>query len=93
MGSEDVEGEALSSPKETSASLPTWKAEKPTARARLKGVANWIAEHELWLLAVPVTLMLFSGQLPIQVIGASLLLTPIPWVCRWAAPVRPRRGP
>ena len=85
MGSEDVEGEALSSPKEASASLSTWKAEKPTARARLKGVANWIAEHELWLLAVPVTLMLFSGQLPIQVIGASLLLTPIPWVCRWAA--------
>jgi len=85
MGSEDVEGEALSSPKEASASLSTWKAEKPIARARLKGVANWIAEHELWLLAVPVTLMLFSGQLPIQVIGASLLLTPIPWVCRWAA--------
>ena len=85
MGSKDIEVEALSSPKEASASLSTWKAEKPTARARLKGVANWIAEHELWLLAVPVTLMLFSGQLPIQVISASLLLIPISWVCRWAA--------
>lgn len=85
MGSKDIEGEALSSPKEASASLSTWKAEKPTARARLKDAANWIAERELWLLAVPVTLMLFSGQLPIQVIGVSLLLIPIPWVCRWAA--------
>ena len=85
MDNKGVEGEALSSPKEASASLSTWKAEKPTARARLKSAANWIAEHELWLLAVPVTLMLFSGQLPIQVIGASLLLIPIPWVCRWAA--------
>jgi putative inorganic carbon (HCO3(-)) transporter len=51
----------------------------------LKGTANWIAEHELWLLAVPVTLLLFSGQLPLRIIGASLLLIPIPWVCRWAA--------
>ena len=54
-------------------------------RARLKSAANWIAEHELWLVAVPVTLVLFSGQLPLRIIGASLLLIPIPWVCRWAA--------
>jgi len=81
----DGEGEALSNPTEASASLPAWKAEKPTARARLKGAANWIAEHELWLVAVPVTLMLFSGRMPIRIIGASLLLIPIPWVCRWAA--------
>ena len=85
MDSKAVEGEALSSPKEASASLSTWKAEKPTVRARLKGAADWIAEHELWLLAVPVTLMLFSGQLPIRIIGVSLLLIPIPWVCRQAA--------
>ena len=85
MGNQDVEGEVLSNPKETSASLSSWKAEKLTVRARLKGVANWIAEHELWLVAVPVTLMLFLGRLPLRIIGASLLLIPIPWVCRWAA--------
>jgi putative inorganic carbon (HCO3(-)) transporter len=85
VGSKSVEGEALSNPKEASASLSTWEAQKPTAMARLKGVANWIAEHELWLLTVPVTLMLFFGRLPIRIIGASLLLIPIPWVCRWAA--------
>lgn len=85
MGNQDVEGEVLSNPKETSASLSSRKAEKLTARAGLKSVANWIAEHELWLLVVPVTLMLFFGRLPLRIIGASLLLIPIPWVCRWAA--------
>ncbi|MBC8248154.1 MAG: O-antigen ligase family protein [Anaerolineales bacterium] len=85
MGSNGVEGEALSNPSEASASLSTWKAEKPTARARLKSAANWIAEHELWWLAVPVTLMLFFGRVPIRVISASLWLIPIPWVCRRVA--------
>lgn len=85
MGNQDVERETLANPRETSASLSSWKAEKLTARARLKSVANWIAEHELWLLVVPVTLMLFFGRLPLRIIGASLLLIPIPWVCRWAA--------
>jgi len=80
-----AEGQALSSPKKASASLSTWKAENLIARARLKGIANWIAEHELWLLSVPVTLMLFVGRLPIRIISASLLLIPIPWVCRRAA--------
>jgi putative inorganic carbon (HCO3(-)) transporter len=51
----------------------------------LKSTAYWIAEHELWLLAVPVTLMLLFGRLPIRIIGASLLLIPVPWMCRWAA--------
>ena len=85
MGSEGVERESLSNPTEASASLSTWKVAKPTTRVRLKSAANWIAEHELWLLAVPVTLLLFSGQLPLRIIGASLLLIPIPWMCRWAA--------
>ena len=80
-----VEGETLSSPEEAGTYLSTWKAENLTVRARLKGSANWIAEHELWLLSVPVTLMLFFGRLPIWIISASLLLIPIPWVCRWAA--------
>lgn len=85
MDNNGVEGEARSNPEGASASLSTWKAENLTVRARLKGVANWIAQHELWLLAVPVTLMLFVGRLPIRIISASLLLIPIPWVCRWAA--------
>ncbi|MGA9348814.1 MAG: hypothetical protein WBW48_08420 [Anaerolineae bacterium] len=85
MDNEGVEGEALSSPKGASTYPATWKAENLTARARLKGIVNWIAEHELWLLSVPVTLMLLSGRLPIWIISASLLLIPIPWVCRWAA--------
>lgn len=54
-------------------------------RVRLKNAAHWIAEHELWLLVVPITLMLFANRLPIRIISASLLLIPIPWVCRWAA--------
>lgn len=85
MDNKGVEGEALSSPKGASTYPAPWKAENLTARARLKGIANWIAEQELWLLSVPVTLMLFSGRLPIWIISASLLLIPIPWVCRWAA--------
>ncbi len=54
-------------------------------KAKLKIAANWVAKHELWLLAVPVTLMLFYGRLPIRIIGVSLLLIPVPWVCRWVA--------
>ena len=61
------------------------RARRPGWLAGVKRVATWVAEHELWLLAVPVTLMLFSGRLPTQIIGASLLLIPIPWVCRWIA--------
>ena len=59
--------------------------ERETLKAGLKGAANWIAEHELWLLAVPVTLMLFYGRVPLRIISASLLLIPIPWVCRLLA--------
>lgn len=50
---------------------------------RLKVAANWITEHELWLLAIPVSLILFYGRVPIRVISASLWLIPILWVCRW----------
>lgn len=85
VDNEDVKGEALSSPKGTGTYPATWKAEELAVRARLKGITNWIAEHELWLLSVPVTLMLFCGRLPIWIISVSLLLIPIPWVCRWVA--------
>jgi putative inorganic carbon (HCO3(-)) transporter len=54
-------------------------------RGGFKVGAAWVAEHELWLLAVLVTLMLLANQLPIRIISASLLLIPIPWVCRWVA--------
>ncbi len=69
MDSRGVEQEALSSSK----------------GSRLKSTAHWIAERELWLLAVPVALMLFSGRVPLRIISASLWLIPIPWLCRWAA--------
>jgi len=59
--------------------------ERETLKAGLKGAANWIAEHELWLLAVPVILMLFYGRVPLRIISASLLLIPIPWMCRLLA--------
>ena len=85
MSSKDVERETVLNPKESSSSLSTCKVEKPTVRTRLKIAANWIAEHELWLLAVPVTLMLFYGRVPLRIISASLLLIPIPWVCRLLA--------
>ena len=85
MGSKDVEGEAPSSPKETSASLSTWKAGNPTARARLKGAANWIAEHELWLLAPAVPALMFPGIVPRTAVVAGLLLVLFLWLVRWVA--------
>ena len=85
VGNKGTERQAQSNPAEASASAATWQAAKPTVGARLKAAASWVAERELWVVAVPVTLMLFYGRLPIQIIGASLLLIPVPWLCRWAA--------
>ena len=85
MGSNGVEGEALSNPREASASLSTWKAEKPTARARLKGTANWIAEHELWLLAPAAPALMFPEILPKATVVAGLLLILFLWLVRWVA--------
>ena len=78
-----VEGEALSSLKGAGVSISHRKAEKPTARARLEGAANWIAEHELWLLVPIIMVLLLSNSLPLSILGGSLLLLPIPWLCRW----------
>lgn len=85
MGNQDVEGEVLSNPKETSASLSSWKAEKLTVRARLKGAANWIAEHELWLLAPAVPALMFPRILPRTAVVAGLLLVLFLWLVRWVA--------
>ncbi len=85
MGSKGVEGETLSNPGEASASQSTWKAAKPTVRARLKGAANWIAEHELWLLALPVGLNLIQLRIPLQYNALSLSVIPLVWCCRKVA--------
>lgn len=85
MGSKAVKGEARSNPSEASASLSTWKAEKLTARARLKGAANWIAEHELWVLAPVVPPLMFPEILPRPAMVASLLLILFLWLVRWVA--------
>ena len=85
VGSKGVEGEVLSNPSEASASLSTWKAEKPTARVRLKSAANWIAGHELWLLAPAVPALMFPGIVPRTAVVAGLLLVLFLWLVRWVA--------
>lgn len=85
MGSKGVEGGVPSNPSEASAPLSTWKAEKPTARVRLKSAANWIAEHELWLLAPAVPALMFPEILPRTAVVAGLLLVLFLWLVRWVA--------
>lgn len=51
--------------------------------ARLKDAANWVADHELWLLAVVVPVLMASNRLPSHLIYLGLFLVPIPWLCRW----------
>jgi O-antigen ligase len=80
-----VEGEALSSPEEASVSLATWAAEKPTARTRLKNAANWIAEHELWWLAMVVPVLMSTNRTPPPLTLAALALLPVGWVARKVA--------
>jgi putative inorganic carbon (HCO3(-)) transporter len=63
----------------------TWKAENPTARARLKGAACWIAEHELWLLAPAVPPLMLPEVLPRTTVVAGLILILFLWLVRWAA--------
>jgi len=53
--------------------------------ARFRRVATWVAERELWLLAVVVAILLFSNTLPLSLLGASVILLPIPWLCRRVA--------
>lgn len=53
--------------------------------AGLRRAATWVAERELWLLAMVVTILLLANTLPLSLVGASALLLPIPWLCRWVA--------
>lgn len=85
VGSKGTEGKTQLNPAEASASAATWQAAKPTVGARLKAAANWVAEHELWLLAPLIVMLLFSNNLPFSLLGTSLLVVPIPWLCRWAS--------
>ena len=53
--------------------------------ARLKGVANWIAEHELWLLAVVVSLLILRTSLPGIFSISAVVSIPVFWLCRKVA--------
>jgi len=85
VGSKGTEGQTQSNPGEASASRATWKAEKRTARAGLKAAASWIAEHELWLLAVVVPVLMASNRVPPTLTLVAMLLIPVPWLCRLVA--------
>jgi len=51
----------------------------------LKGAANWIAEHELWLLAPAAPTLMFPEILPRTAVVAGLLLILFLWLVRWVA--------
>jgi len=51
----------------------------------LRGIANWVVEHELWLLVIAVPLLMFPEVLPPLLTGAGIVLVLIPWLCRWLA--------
>jgi len=55
---------------------------RPTLQPGTRRAAAWIAEHELWWLAVPGGLLLLLGRIPLWIHWASLLVVPIPWICR-----------
>jgi len=76
---------ALSNPGEVSASLSTWRAERPTVKTRLKAAATWVAEHELWLLGLAVPALMFPEILPRTAVVAGLLLILFLWLVRWVA--------
>jgi len=61
------------------------KTKRPTAMVGLRGVANWVAEHELWLLVTAIPLLMFPEFVPFPLTGVSVVLVLIPWLCRWLA--------
>lgn len=61
------------------------QAKKLTLEARLRGVANWVAEHELWLLAPAVPALMLPEVLPRSAVIAGLLLISLLWLVRWIA--------
>lgn len=47
--------------------------------------AVWIADRELWLLAVAVPLLMVTNRLPAGVIWFALALVALAWLARWTA--------
>ena len=47
-------------------------------------VARWIADHELWLLALIAGPLMFPERLG-RAAALAALLAPLPWLCRWWA--------
>ena len=45
----------------------------------IRYLARWIADHEIWLLALIIPLLLFPSRFS----HLGLFLIPLPWLCRW----------
>jgi putative inorganic carbon (HCO3(-)) transporter len=61
------------------------RARRPGWLAALKRVATWVAEHELWLLAVVVPVLMATNRTPPRLTLAALALVPVGWVARKVA--------
>jgi putative inorganic carbon (HCO3(-)) transporter len=53
--------------------------------AGLRRAATWVAERELWLLAVVAPVLMFPEILPKAAVVAGLLLLSLLWLMRWVA--------
>ena len=47
--------------------------------------ATWVTDHELWLVAVVVCILVFPSLVPEPLIPLALLLIPTSWLCRRVA--------
>lgn len=61
------------------------QVKRPRWLAGLKGRATWVAEHELWLVALAAPALMFPEILPRTAVVASLLLILLLWSVRWVA--------
>jgi len=53
--------------------------------ARFRRVATWVAERELWLLAIAAPTLMFPEILPKAAVVAGLILLSLLWLVRWVA--------
>jgi len=53
--------------------------------ARFRRVATWVAERELWLLAVVVPVLMATNRIPLPLTVAALALLPVGWIARKVA--------
>lgn len=53
--------------------------------AGLRRVATWVAERELWLVAIAAPTLMFPEILPRAAVVAGLLLISLLWLVRWVA--------